>query len=110
MFSIRNAVYVAIMQVGVIVAGALAAVLLLKPWTEMNFHLSIPVALLINHTIIFLAVPVVWITFALLVRRRPQVSVLVKDLVFLSGILVLIALGIFVLYADVTLVFALRGA
>ena len=110
MFSIRNAVYVAIMQVGVIVAGVLAAVLLLKPWTEMNFPLSIPVALLINHHIIFLAVPVVWITFALLVRSRPQVSVGVKDLVFLSGILVLIALGIFVLYADVTLVFALRRA
>jgi hypothetical protein len=108
MFSIKNAVSLAIMQVGVIVVGVLAAILCLKPWNEMNFPLSIPVALLINHTSFFLAVPIAWIAFALLVRSRPQVSIGVKDLVFLSGILLLIALGIFVLYADVTLFFALH--
>ena len=102
MFSIKNAVYVAIMQVGVIVVGVLAAGLSYKAWTDMGMALPTPIAMLINHTLLFLAIPLVWITFALLVRSRPEASDDVKNLAFWSGVFLLIALVVFVFHADVT--------
>ncbi len=102
MFSIKNAVYVAIMQVGVIVVGVLAAGLSYKAWSDMGMALPTPIAMLINHTLLFLAIPLVWITFALLVRSRPEASDNVKNLAFWSGALLLIALVVFVFHADVT--------
>jgi len=49
----------------------------------------------------FLAIPLAWITVVLWIRSRPEASDEVKNLAFGSGILLLIALVIFVFYADV---------
>jgi magnesium-transporting ATPase (P-type) len=102
MFSIKNAVYVAIMQVGVIVVGVLAAGLCYKVWADMEVRLSTAYMLLLNHAVMFLAIPLVWITLVLWIRSRPEASDDVKNLAFWSGVLLIIALVIFVFYADVT--------
>ena len=107
MFSVKNAAYVAIMQIGVIVGGVLAAGFWVKGWTDMKIPLSIPVALLVNHTLMFLAIPLVWITFASLVGSRPRISDEIKNLAFWSGVLLLIVLVIFVIYADVSPFFSI---
>jgi hypothetical protein len=100
MFSIKNAAYVAIMQLGVIVAGVLAAGLWWKVPNETTLLLPIQTAMLANHTLIFLSIPLVWIIFTMLVASRPEVSDDVKNLAFWSGVLLLIGLVIFVIYAD----------
>lgn len=102
MFSIKNAVYVAIMQVGVIVVGVLAAGLCYKAQTDMGVRFPTAYMLLLNHTITFLAIPLVWITVVLWIRSRPEATEDVKNLAFWSGVLLIIALPIFVFYADVT--------
>ena len=102
MFSIKNAVYVAIMQVGVIVVGVLAAGLCQKARIEMGARLPPAYMMFLNHTAIFLAIPLLWIAVVLWVRSRPQESDNIKNLAFWSGILLLIALVLFVFYADVT--------
>jgi len=107
MASLKNAAYVAIMQVGVIVAGVLAAGFWVKARTDMHWTLSVPVALLTKHTGLFFAIPMVWITFAAILCHRPEVSEGGKDLVLFSGVLVLIALGVFVFYADITPLFSI---
>jgi hypothetical protein len=102
MFSIKNAVYVAIMQVGVIVVGVLAAGLCYKAQTDMGVRFPNAFMLLLNHTVIFLAIPLVWITAVLWLRSRPEASDDAKNLAFWSGVLLIIALAIFAFYADVT--------
>jgi hypothetical protein len=101
MFSVKNAVYVAIMQVGVIVVGVLAAGLCSKARNAMGVPFQ-TAYLLLDHTIIFLATPLAWITGVLWIRSRANASDDVKNLAFWSGIILLVALSIFVLYADVT--------
>ena len=102
MFSTKNAVLVAIMQIGVIVAGVLAAGLVFKAWTAMNAPLPLPAAILVNYGVLGFAIPLVWIFLALLLRGRPEVSDDLKNLVFWLGVLVLLVLGFFVVYADVS--------
>ena len=105
MFSIYNATLVAVIQVGVIVAGVLA----LGLWhrASINNGLAMPPAagLLYGYGVTGFLIPLVWLTFALLVRRSPKVSDDVKTLAFGLGIAVLIALVVLVLYADVVPVF-----
>jgi hypothetical protein len=57
MYSVKNAVYVAIMQIGVIVAGVLAAGMWLKVRREMDWAFATPAALLTDHTLIFCFLP-----------------------------------------------------
>lgn len=102
MFSIKNAVYVAITQVGVIVVGVLAAGLCFKARNDMGVHFPTAYLVLLNHTVIFLAIPPAWISGVLWIRSRADASDDVKNLAFWSGILLLWALVIFVFYADVT--------
>ena len=102
MFSIKNAVYVAIMQVGIIVIGVLAAGLCYKAQADMGVRFPAAYMLLLNHTVMFLAIPLVWITVVLWIRSRPETSDDVKNLAFWSGVLLIISLVIFVFYADVT--------
>lgn len=102
MFTIKNAVYVAIMQVWVIVMGVLGGGLCVRAWTNMKATVPAPVATLVNYHKLFLVVPLIWITLALLVRRSPNFSDETKGLAFGLGIMLLIVLGIFVIYADVT--------
>ncbi len=102
MFDIRNATLVAIMQVGVIVAGVLASGLWHKFSIDSGMPMPFPAALLFNYGLVGFAIPLTWITLALLLRNSPVVSDDIKELAFWFGVLVLIALAIFVIYADVS--------
>lgn len=102
MFTIRNAALVAIMQVGVIVAGVLGAGLCHKAWSSSGMPMPLPVELLVNYGVFGFSIPLGWAACALSLRSRPEISDDVKNLVFWLGVLLLIALVISVLYADVT--------
>jgi hypothetical protein len=102
MFSIKNAVYVAIMQVGVIVVGVLAAGLCEKVRVGMGARLPPAYTIFLNHTAPFLVIPLLWIAVVLWIRSRPKLSDDLKNLAFWSGVFVLITLVFFVFYADVT--------
>ena len=101
MFSILNAARLAVMQVGVIVFGVLASGLWRRASTSEGIAMPQPAGLLYNYGVAGLLIPLVWLTFALLVRRSPAVSDGVKLLAFWLGIAVLIGLAVFVLYANV---------
>jgi hypothetical protein len=105
MFSIYNAILVAVMQVGVIVAGVLASGLWHR--ASINNGLAMPPAagLLYRYGVAGFLIPLAWLIFALVVRRSRAVSDDMKSLAFGLGIAVLIALGVFVIYADVVPVF-----
>jgi hypothetical protein len=107
MFTIKNAVYVAIMQVWVIVIGVLAAGLWHKFSTSSNMPMPFPAALLFYYGIVGFAIPLTWITFALVLRIRPEISDDIKKLAFWSGVLILIALAVFVFYANVSPCFSI---
>jgi hypothetical protein len=102
MASIRNTVIVAIMQVGVIVAAVLAAGICHRVWTTSNVPVPPLIALLYDHGIGWLMIPMVWITGAAILHSRPGASDDVRTLMFWLGVLVLIALTVFALYADVS--------
>ena len=107
MFSIYNATLVALMQVGVIVAGVLASGL----WHRASISNGVPMpptaALLYSYGEAGFIIPFAWFIPALLLRRSPSVSDGVKSLAFVLGIVVLIGLVAFVIYADVLPVFHL---
>ncbi len=105
MFTIYNATLVAVMQVGVIVAGVLASGLWHKLSTGSGAAMPFAAGLLYNYGMVGFALPLAWLTVALLLRRSPNVSDDVKGLAFGLGVLLLIALAIFVIYADVSPVF-----
>jgi hypothetical protein len=102
MFTVRNTVRVAIMQVGVLVAGILASGLCHRLAAVNGISLSWPPVLLYNYGILGLAIPLIWTALALILHRRSEISDELKALVFLSGILLLVAFAAFVLYADVS--------
>jgi hypothetical protein len=102
MFTIRNTVMLAIMQIGVIVAGVLGAGLCHKAWISMGVVMPQPVALLYQFGIAGFLIPLAWSAFALILFHCPKMPDETKDSLFAFGILVLIALAVFVLYADVT--------
>jgi hypothetical protein len=102
MFSVRNAVLVAIMQVGVIVAGILASGFWYKFATSSNMQMPFPASVLFNYGITGFTIPFAWILITLLLRGRPKLSDEIKDLAFWFGVLILIGLAVFVVYADVS--------
>jgi hypothetical protein len=102
MGSIRNTVVVAIMQVGVIVAGVLAAGLCLRVWISRDWPSPPLVALLYNYGIVGLLIPLAWAAGAVALQTRAGVSEDVRVLMFWLGVLVLIALAAFVAYADLS--------
>lgn len=102
MFTIRNIVIVALMQVGVIVAGVLASGLCHRFWT-MNGVAALPLAtlLLYHYSVLWFAIPIGWSLLALTLRNRPQISDDAKSLVFSLGVILLLTLVVFVVLADV---------
>lgn len=102
MASIRNTVVVAILQVGVIVAGVLAAGICHRVWTSRDWPLPPLVTLFYNHGIAGLIIPMAWVTGAAALHTRSGVSDDVRALMFWLGVLVLVALIVFALYADVS--------
>ena len=100
MFSIKNVVTVALMQVGVIVAGVLGAGASWK-WLKSFSVLPIPMpmAMLMNYGVAGLVIPLIWITLVLQVRHRSDISEDMKSVAFISGIILLIGLVIGIGYA-----------
>lgn len=94
MYPIKHAVMLAITQVGVIVVGVLAAGIVHKLWRSTGMSPPWPVTLLVNYGVLAFTIPLTWITFALVLRSRPEVSDGDKALAFWLGILVLIALAV----------------
>jgi uncharacterized membrane protein len=93
---------VAILQVGVIVVGVLAAGICHRVWTSRDWPLPPLVALFYNYGIAGLLVPLAWIVGAAVLHTRAGVSEDVRALMFWLGVLVLIALAVLATYADVS--------
>src|SRR5438045_1195670 len=102
MFSVKNAAYVAIMQVWVIVMGVLASGLWYNFSPSSNMQMPFPAALLYDYGIGGFLIPLTWIACALTIRNRSEISDDVKRLAFWFGVLVLVALAVFVVYANVS--------
>ena len=102
MFTIYNATLVAVMQVGVIVAGVLASGLWHKFATSSNLAMPNPAGLLYSYGTVGFLIPLAWLTFAMLVRRSPKISDDLKSLTFWFGVAVLVSLTIFMIYANVS--------
>lgn len=101
MVSIRNIVMLAIMQVGVIVAGVLAAGVCYRMSVSDGMMMPILTLMLYRLSVTVLLLPLAWVTGAAMIQLRTSVSDNIKILMFWAGILLLIALAIFVFCADV---------
>ncbi len=109
MFTIYNATLVAVMQVGVIVAGVLASGLWHKFMTDSRMEMPFPASCIYPYGTIGFAIPFMWIICALLLRRRDNVSDGIKSLAFWFGVLILVTLAIFMIYANVSPCFQISG-
>ena len=103
MFTIQNAVIVALLQAGVIVVGVLATGVTLKFWGESLPGEQVPIfaALLADYGFLALSIPLVWITLVMRLRRRTDISEDAKALAFWSGVVLLIALIVLIGYGTV---------
>jgi len=90
------------MQVGVIVAGVLAAGVCHRVWTGRDWPVPPLVALLYNYGIAGLLIPLAWAAGAVVLQIRAGVSEDVRVLMFWLGVLALIMLLAFAVYADVS--------
>ncbi|HTR44039.1 MAG TPA: hypothetical protein VMH87_20690 [Pseudomonadales bacterium] len=102
MASIRNIVMVTIMQVAVIVVGVLAAGICHRVLTDHDVAMPLLASMLYWHGVIGLLIPIVWGVGTVVLHLRTNVPDGVKTLAFWLGILILIVMIVFVLYADVT--------
>ena len=90
MSTAKNAVFVAILQVGVLVAGILVSGLW-SPLLGREGAAHPPAAVLLSdYGLIGLGVPLAWILAFLLFERRPDTSRLLKDGLFWLGLLILV--------------------
>lgn len=102
MSSIRNIVVVAIMQVGVIVAGVLAAGICHKVWEIHGMVMPGPVAMVYWHGFMGFLIPAIWGTGTVALYLRANISDEIKALAFWFGVLILIVSAAFIVYADAT--------
>ena len=100
MFSVRNVVVVAMMQIGVIVAGVLGAGLWHKFQVANGVHILTATAFLFDHGVFGFVVPVVWSAFILMLNGRQEISDAALFLAFWLGVMLLLGLTMFVIYAD----------
>jgi hypothetical protein len=109
MASIRNTVVVAIMQIAVIVFGVLGAGICHKVFSSDNVAMPLPAAMLYSHGLMGFFIPMIWGVVAVVLQLRATVSDDIKSLIFWLGVLTLILIAIFVVYADVTPWFNVMG-
>lgn len=102
MYSIRNAVRVAMMQVAVIVAGVLASGLWHRAAIAEGVIIPASTVFLFNFGVIGFAIPLIWCSCSLVLAGNPSVSEEARSLMFWFGVLLLSALVCFVLYADIS--------
>lgn len=101
MFSIANAVKIAVMQVGVIVIGVLAAATAYRSSNIGQGIIPLITIVATNFGGLLLVIPIAWIIGALQIRRADGISDDAKKLAFLSGVAILILLAIFFAYAAI---------
>ena len=97
-FTTRNAVLVALFQVGVIVFGVLTSGLSQKWWASLNTPLPATTLFLIHYGVVLLCLPVLWIAVVLRVGLSAWADE-VKGLAFGSGFILILGLLIFIGYA-----------
>lgn len=102
MFSVRNAVVVAVMQIGVIVAGVLAAGLWCHAAAIGNVNIPFPTLYLFSYGMCGFLIPLIWGSSAAFLIHHQKISDELKSLTFWLGVLILFAMIAFVLYADVS--------
>jgi len=104
MFTIQNAVRVALVQVVVIVFGVLGAATSRRCWTAFDDFIPVPdsVVRAFHYGPMAMMLPVVWICLALTLRQRTEVSEDVKNLVFWAGLWLAAGLAIWFGAADVS--------
>ena len=109
-FTVRNTVILALVQVGVIVAGVLAAGACQKWCATLAFPVRRPTALLAEYGFLALALPVAWAAAALYVQRRSEEPGAAAATAFLAGLLLLALLLLGVGHAAVAPLLRLMGA
>ncbi|MBI2929707.1 MAG: hypothetical protein HYY24_28955 [Verrucomicrobia bacterium] len=92
MFTTRNAVVVALMQISVIVSGVLGAGVLLR----ILERVPASTRFLVDYGVALLAIPLIWISAAVVVRSRSAISESTKSVAFWLGLALLLALMLFV--------------
>jgi uncharacterized membrane protein YdcZ (DUF606 family) len=100
-FTKRNMVIVALFQVGVIVAGVLAAGATHKWHTTFNARLPQATTVLAEYGFVALVLPVAWVTAALTLPRRSEDPGAAAVVAFASGIVVLLVLLVVVGHAAI---------
>ncbi len=96
MFNVRNAVMLALMQIGVIVFGVCGAGASRRAWTAMEDKLQIPdsISQVIHYGPLAMVIPLGWALFVLWLRERPAVSDEAKSMAFYSGVVLVVLLGL----------------
>jgi hypothetical protein len=92
-FTIHNAVLIALLQVAMVVFGSLGAAMSFRLTSSHGGPIRLPTLLLLDYWLAFMALPLVWITTALMMRRSPDVSFDAKGTVFWLGVVLLAGLA-----------------
>jgi hypothetical protein len=95
-FSVKNAVLLALMQVGVIVAGVLAAATTSKLRSMWDITPPDGTEAFASYGVFLFLVPLAWITLALRLRGATDISDRAKAATFLSGIGLLVLLLVYI--------------
>lgn len=102
MFSIRNVVLVALMQTSVIVVGVLASGLWRKFSVINGLPMPEPAATLYNYGVWSFTIPIAWAISTLALNQRQEVSEAVINLTLWTGVVILLLMLLFVVYADIS--------
>lgn len=90
--SYTNIAIVGLLQIGTIVAGVLGAGAACKVWSISGLQLGRYVVFASEYGFLFLAIPLLWVTVAMVIQGRDNVSDYPEALTFYTGVLVLLAL------------------
>jgi hypothetical protein len=90
--SYKNITYLGLIQVGVVVAGVLGAGVTFKYFDTFGIATPYWTRFGLGYGFFMLAVPVLWITVALLVQHRDQTGDAPEAATYLSGVVVLLLL------------------
>ena len=93
-----------LLQIGTIVVGVLAAGAACKLWSISGLRIHY-IEFASEYGFLFLAVPLIWITAAMFVQGRDDVSDFPEALTFYSGVLILVVLLIVAWNAGVSPMF-----
>ena len=102
MNSVRNIVVVALMQIGVIVGGVLAAGLWHQYATINELPMPVPAAILYHYGYLGFLIPIGWSLLTLAALRQSEISDEWKAACFWFGVLILAAIISWVGFANIS--------